>query len=482
VISAGAIVALSALLTALPARAGDFIGIYADDAFFGSPEYRSTAFQAQADARVEVVRQPFDWRRIETSPGAYDFSAYDDFVLRAAAAGLRVLPVLGNPPAFRALTATSDSVWSPPASNLDFADFAVKLVGRYGPHGSLWAAHPEIPALPIHSWQIWNEPNLRAFWATGPNAAQYTALLRTASSAIHVADPSAEVVAAGLPDSLLGIRLEDYMAQMFMAGAKGSFDTFAVHPYAATPATAVDIVALVRSVLTAYGDDSPVWVTEVGWATGGPFSPLTVSEPVQASNITDLLAGLGVRRAALGLRGVVVFRWRDAIAGNDSWPLHAGLLRSDGSAKPALASFRAGAAALTRTAAAVDGVATQPSGGGDATALPLVEQASGPPVQPTRARVAIRGGELSRFGFLRLHLSCRDLPCSGRVKARQADGACAGARAVSLAPGQLAAMRVALRRTRASCRRLLVTVTTSAAEPVAAAYVPARRAVSRAAG
>src|SRR4051812_40871754 len=124
---------------AVPASAGDFTGVYADDAFFRSPAYRSISFEAQAANGVQIVREPFDWRRIETSLGQYDFADYDDLVLRASAAGLAVLPVLGNPPGFRALTATSDSLWSPPASNAAFAVFAATLVARYGPGGSLWA-------------------------------------------------------------------------------------------------------------------------------------------------------------------------------------------------------------------------------------------------------------------------------------------------------------------------------------------------------
>lgn len=459
---------LAALICSGTARAGDFVGLYADDAFFGTPAYRSAAFQAQAGAGVELVRQPFDWRRIETSPGRYDFSDYDDFVLRAAGAGLQLLPVLGDPPGFRAQTATSDSRWSPPASNTDFAAFATTLVARYGPRGTLWAEHPDVAALPIHSWQIWNEPNLPAFWSTGPNAAQYTALLRSASTAIHAADPSAEVVAAGLPDSLLGIRLEDYMAQMFAAGAKGTFDTFAVHAYAATPADALDVVSLARSVLTAYGDDAPLWVTEAGWASGGPPSPLTVSEADQATYLGDLIAGVGARRPALGLRGVVVFRWRDAVAAGDAWPLHTGLLRSDGSAKPAFAAFRAAVAAL-RPALSADAQAGEPPPVRSAPVGSSIVSSA-----PSHARVAIRGGRLSRYGFLQLHLSCRDKPCAGRVKAQTGRRSCTGSRAFALVPWQAAVLRIALKRTQGPCGRLLVTVTTGAADPIAAAFVPAR--------
>src|SRR4051794_39219585 len=150
-------VLVAAACLAGPAEANEFVGVYADDAFFGSPAYRSIAFASQSDAGVGIVRQPFDWRRIEPSAGAYDFSDYDDFVLRAAAEGIRVLPVVGDPPEFRSPGPSRDGYWYPPKSNADFAAFVVRLVQRYGPGGSLWTSHPDVVALPVHSWQIWNE-------------------------------------------------------------------------------------------------------------------------------------------------------------------------------------------------------------------------------------------------------------------------------------------------------------------------------------
>ena len=60
-------------------------------------------------------------------------------------------------------------------------------------------------------------------------------------------------------------------------------------------------------------------------------------------------------RSALRLRGFVVFRWEDKApnAGQkDSWPLNTGLLRKDGSAKPALHAFRYAVARLAPGAVA----------------------------------------------------------------------------------------------------------------------------------
>ena len=49
------------------------------------------------------------------------------------------------------------------------------------------------------------------------------------------------------------------------------------------------------------------------------------------------------------MRGIVYFNWRDATpyaGGKDFWGLHTGLLRIDGSPKPALAAYSAATEAL----------------------------------------------------------------------------------------------------------------------------------------
>jgi polysaccharide biosynthesis protein PslG len=436
---------------AAPASASDFVGIYNDDAFFGSPSYRSSAFTAEAAVGIQIVRQPFDWSRIEIAPDEYDFRSYDDFVLRAATAGVRVLPVLGDPPSFRALGYTRDDLWSPPSSNAEFAAFAAKLVDRYGPDGTIWALHPSVPKLPIHSWQIWNEPNLLMFWNTGPDPVAYTAMLQAAHDAIHAEDPGAEVVAAGLPNSKVGTALSTFLDGMLNAGGASAFDTIAVHPYAADASHSLFLVEQTRALLAAHGNNAPIWITEDGWPTDGPRSPYTVSEEGQATQIGNLIAEVWARRAELGIRGLVIFRWRDAVSTFDAWPLHAGLVRADGSAKPGLAAFRDAVAALAVTPSPI---ATVPPG-------PAPRPATTPAVTPPihRPRLVITGGALSRYGFLRVRVKCLAGACRGRVRTAKTRGLCTGSRRLALRAGAGAVVRVRLKGTRRqlqACKRVRV--------------------------
>jgi polysaccharide biosynthesis protein PslG len=334
---AGILGALAVGSTAAAGLPRGFVGLYGEDA---------GQLSLQARFGSQTVRRPFEWSRVERSRGRFDFSAYDGFVAGAARAHVDVLPFLIGPPRFRSSRPPNSRsrAMYPPKSNAAFAAFAAAAVRRYGPAGSLWRQHPELPKAPIRSWQIWNEPNIPNWWRSGPSARQYVKLLRAGARAIRQTDPQAEIVAAGLPNSKLGVPFLRYLEAMYRAGAKGSFDTLAIHPYSRNVAGLLSLAESARRVMNRHHDRSRLWVTELGWSTAGDKSVFRVGERGQAERIAASLSGLVAERRALRLRGFILFQWRDAIAppalgGRDPWPLHAGLIHLDGSPKPGFWAF-----------------------------------------------------------------------------------------------------------------------------------------------
>ncbi len=322
-----------------------FLGIVVDDAIAGSAAYRDAQIRRQRRLGVGVVRQTFDWSLIERRPGRFSLGRYDRYVAGLAAQGMRVLPVLFNPPPFESSGPQRGGGRGtyPPADPASMGRFAAVLVRRYGPRGTLWRERPALQRVPIRSWQVWNEPNLPVFWASGPDPAAYVRLLRATGRAIERVDPRAEIVGAGLADSSLGVPFARYAAQMYEAGARGAADVFAVNAFAPDVARLLGTVRGVRAFLDARGDHVPIWVTEFGWASGGPRSAYTTSEPGQARRVGGAVRALIAARRELGLRGIVYYNWRDARpfpGGREFFGLHTGLLRLDGSAKPALGAFR----------------------------------------------------------------------------------------------------------------------------------------------
>ena len=333
----------------------DFLGIVSNDAFAASGSDRAEILAAERRTGVELLRETFDWATIEPSRGHFDFATYDAFMAATARAGLQVLPIVFGRPSFEPaqrpagghLTATTTS---PPARLSDFAQFAATLVRRYGPGGTFWRAHPQLPVHVIRSWQIWNEPNLPVYWAGKPSAAGYVAMLAATARAIRAVDPHAEIVTAGIPDSTLGIALGPYVSEMLAAGARGTFDTLAINPYAASTAGVLAATAQVRSELDQAGlERTPIWLTEIGWASGGPPSGFTVGSQLQARYVLDTITSLAHEAGSEHIRGIVYFDWRDApqyAGGQDFWGLHTGLLALNGAGKPALSAYYQAAGVL----------------------------------------------------------------------------------------------------------------------------------------
>jgi hypothetical protein len=321
--------------------------VYGEDAS-GSEARAQAVATAQRDTGAGVVRIPFIWSRIEVMPGVMDLREQDAAVLAATEAGLEVLPFLIDAPLFRAAPTTSRIHL--PLVFTDLGVFAAAMVRRYGPGGTFWAQHPELAQRPIRAWQVWNEPNLPVDWPPAPDPVAYAELLRVTAAALRQADRGVEVVAAGLPDSDMGVGFEQYVAQLYAAGAARSFDAFALHAYRPSAQATIELVRYVRGLMDAHGDSTtPLDVTEFGWASNGPVKPQTTTEDGQAQRVGDVMRTLGVERGPLRLERLVYFSWRDRTVSagtKDQWPYHTGLLRTDAGPKPALTAFKSAAKAL----------------------------------------------------------------------------------------------------------------------------------------
>lgn len=350
------LVLLVALLAALvaPATASakppkGFVGISADDLYLKDGAYRDKALKAQHAAGVQLIRAAFFWADMQPSPGRIYTGVYDQYVLDAAKHGITFLPILFNAPDW---ASTKPAVGAtryayPPRDNALMASWAMALVDRYGPNGSLWAENPSVTARPITSWQIWNEPNLTQYWQPKPNASQYLDMLRTVGAGIKSRDPKAEIVTAGMPDSFQksAIRLEPYLKALYRGGGSSAFDTLAINSYAVTPNYLVKLMNKTRKLVNGIGGRSDkLWISEVGWCDTGVKHRFCVGKR-QAKYTTQALSLIKKKRRAWKLRGFVWFAWRDGrpyVKGKDFWGNHAGLLTIKGKKKPAFKAFTRG--------------------------------------------------------------------------------------------------------------------------------------------
>ena len=338
--------ALSAPAPATGKVPKNFVGIVAEDVFAGTAAYREGTLALQRRVGIGVIRQKFDWSTIETSPGSYDFTVHDSFVAAAARRRIRIVPVLFRPPDFHARRPHTDKETYPPERLRSMARFAKAVARRYGPRGSLWKENPGLRKVPITWYQVWNEPNLPIYWPPKPKAGQYAKMLRKVSRAIKRVHKRAKIITAGLPQSKYpgAVPLIRYIKQLYKRGAKKGFDMLAINTYAKNRRDLIRLLGKVRRVMNRKRDRrAKIWASEFGWADSGPNSRFTVSSKRQARNIKRSILAMGKNRRRLRLSGFVLWNWKDAPPYRDDfdfWGLHAGLLRLDGSRKPAFGAFR----------------------------------------------------------------------------------------------------------------------------------------------
>lgn len=330
----------AALIAAAPALAGDGsairYGVQVGDV--GPRELTRLA-----DAGGSIVRIPFGWHEVQPiRDGPYDWTIPDRQMAAAATAGLSVLPVIAGSPPYAAPSAPEQ-----PRSQRDLEDFGAfvrALVRRYGSPGPSRAAQLRSGVAPVVGWQVWNEPNSREFWTGRPDTREYVELLRFTRSAILRADPTARVVLAGVSQHGPRPPVASFLSDVYaIRGARDLFDVVAVHPYAAKTRNVEQMLRRARRVMLENGDArTPVWVTELGWATGGRSNDLVKSRRDQARLLARTFTRLGRHASRYGLRLVTWFNWRDRRLPRglpDRIDAHMGLFDLHGYPKPAWEAF-----------------------------------------------------------------------------------------------------------------------------------------------
>jgi hypothetical protein len=176
------------------------------------------------------VRMDFTWAATERQRGHYDFAAYDRLLEALQKHKLRALYILdyGNE-----LYEPGGSVVSQ-AARKAFARWAAAAATHFKGHGILW--------------EIWNEPNIDAFWKPQPDVGQYTALALAASKAIREAAPGEAIIGPATS----GVDLT-FIESCCRAGLLEWWDAVSVHPYRRTaPETATSDYQKLRRLIAQY--------------------------------------------------------------------------------------------------------------------------------------------------------------------------------------------------------------------------------------
>lgn len=283
------------------------------------------------------VRIDIDWSVIEPVRGKQDWSATDRAVQAARAHDLSVLAILTYAPA-----------WAGPHGGVGGSKAAPQpvLFGRFV--GDAVEHYKD----QIAHWEIWNEPNVTAFFAPRPDVATYAHLLRQAAQAVRARQPHGQVLVGGLApadDNGQDISPTSFVEALYQLGADADFDAIAVHPYSYPELpdsqswyNAFGNLMRIRRIMDSHHDTAmQLWPTEFGAPTG--TGARAVSEDVQARIIDQ---GLGLVTAIHDVGPVFVYSLVDTGPDSNDLEQNFGMLRRDYTEKPAVTVLRTHAEVL----------------------------------------------------------------------------------------------------------------------------------------
>jgi hypothetical protein len=336
---------LAAVISFLPASAlaagpapDQFYGVNPGDLFKLPQSQWDGQLQSIADDGVQVVRMGAWWSDLEPAPPVngvhhYSWSDVDQQVAALARHNLQWEPLLCFSATWGS-TIPGDYSGAPDGTQ-NFALFSAALVQRYGPGGSFWAEHPELPALPVTAYEVWNEENAKVYWHPS-TPEDYADLYAATRSAIHGVDSSARVVVGGLAaaDTSSVLAPADFLRKMVAhrPDLKGNVDAVALHPYARDPQGVYDKIAQFRHDLDAIvGPGIPIELTEIGWST------TDTAESKRADYLRELASTLP--RTDCGLERMTAYAWLGPEQDSSDREQWFGIANKDGSNKPAAAAF-----------------------------------------------------------------------------------------------------------------------------------------------
>jgi hypothetical protein len=305
------------------------------------------------DAGAGMLRVDVGWASMEpTAKGRYDswyVNRLDHVVDGANRRGLKLLLTFWETPCWASSAPESlkqgcqGSWWNrnvqryAPNNAQDYADALAWAVRRYGGR--------------VDAWEIWNEPNHPDYLVADDQAAAYAPLVRAAYPAAKHAFPGTTVVAGSLANSDY-----EFTEKLLRLGVGGHFDAWSVHPYSEdrsplspgvpgwSKASLAAGVPQVRDTLLRYGQNRPLWLTEFGWSTcnvrGRRAYENGVGQAVQAHYLREAYAHMA---AWSYVKVGVWFKLQDTSADRGNRNDNFGLLRYNGSEKPAFAAFRGAA-------------------------------------------------------------------------------------------------------------------------------------------
>ncbi|MCL2213772.1 MAG: endo-1,4-beta-xylanase [Treponema sp.] len=208
---------------------------------------------------IKWILHTFNWSSIEPEQGQWDFSRYETFVDNAQADNIKVIGVLAYDVHW-IFEEGERSRYIPSDKIPEFCNYARKTAEYFKGR--------------VDAWCIWNEPNTSRFW-TGTDVEFYE-LTRQAADAVREADSDVILLAGAFNRGYFGLP-EKLIRGLFESGAMEKVDGIAFHPYELNAVRSIRLYDKFIKIVDEYGFKDKIWVTEMGFPTGGKL-PTKIKE------------------------------------------------------------------------------------------------------------------------------------------------------------------------------------------------------------
>ncbi len=167
----------------------DVQGFYRMPAAVADDYFDGTSSRARVRRHMRVARNvgakylrcAFTWNAIEPQRGQYKWAFWDMLVEEAERADIQLIPYVAYTPEWAA--GNPDQFWKrPPTDPKLYAEFMYAIASRYRGR--------------IHSWEIWNEPDITEYWMGDVDG--FAEMVKLAAASIRRAAPDVTLVLGGM--------------------------------------------------------------------------------------------------------------------------------------------------------------------------------------------------------------------------------------------------------------------------------------------
>lgn len=204
-----------------PGRAAGFLFGICNNSASWSPGEQQKGIIAAALCGAKIVRNSFEWQRLQPDPEHWDFSLLDSLVRSYREAGIEFQGFLGFTPRWAAapdLRRASDwRCWNRSAPDLNaWCNYVKTVLLRYRNQ--------------IRYWEVWNEPDLKGF--NRMSLEEYVALLQNAGRIAGQIAPEALIMTGGFAtmNYHAGSKSATFQRDCLKM-ARGSFQIHAYHEH-----------------------------------------------------------------------------------------------------------------------------------------------------------------------------------------------------------------------------------------------------------